>query len=248
MFATRRHFLRTGLIASTSLLLGSGDLLGASSKASETSYKVKKGDTLSAIAQRSGTTVRALQSRNNLKSDRILIGQKLVIPGNFAPLPALAPVIAATRKIKVDRNRWRHIVIHHSGIEAGSARAYDSNHRSRGMENGLAYHFVIGNGRDSGNGEIEIGPRWTKQLRGGHVRKSSVNNSGIGICIVGNFQKRRPGKKQLESAYNLVDYLLDGLVHRKCKVTVHRWVDINHTVCPGKHFPFSSFKQRYNIS
>ena len=248
MFATRRHFLRTGLLASTSLFWGSGDLIGATPTADETTYKVKKGDTLSGIAQRTGTTIRSLQTRNKLKSDRILIGQKLVIPGNFAPLPALASVIAATRKIKVDRNRWRYIVIHHSGIEAGNARAYDSNHRRRGMEHGLAYHFVIGNGRDSGNGEIEIGPRWTKQLRGGHVRKASVNNSGIGICLVGNFQNRRPGKTQLESAYNLVDYLRDGLVHRKCKITVHRWVDINHTVCPGKHFPFSTLKRRYNIA
>ena len=245
---SRRQFLSTGLLASAGLLWGTPDLSAASPGTGEIAYKVKKGDTLSAIAKRTGTTVRALQARNKIKGDRILIGQKLVIPGNFAPLAALAPVIAATRKIKIDRNRWRYIVIHHSAIEAGNARAYGSNHRRRGMEHGLAYHFVIGNGRDSGNGEIEIGPRWTKQLRGGHVRKSSVNNSGIGICLVGNFQNRRPGKTQLESAYNLVDYLRDGLVHRKCKVTVHRWVDINHTVCPGKHFPYKTLKSRYNIA
>jgi len=248
MFATRRHFLRHGLLATSGLLLGPGDIFGATPNTDEITYRVKKGDTLSAIAKRTGTSVKALQSRNRIKGDKIFIGQSLVIPGNFSPLPALAPVIAATKKVKVDRNRWRYIVIHHSGIEAGNARAYDSNHRRRGMEHGLAYHFGIGNGRDSGNGEIEIGPRWTKQLRGGHVRKTSVNNSGIGICLVGNFQNRRPGKKQLESAYNLVDYLRDGLVHPRCKVTVHRWVDINHTVCPGKHFPFSSLKRRYNIT
>jgi LysM repeat protein len=245
---TRRQFLQTGLLASTGFLWGAPDLLAASPRSGETSYKVKKGDTLSAIAKRSGTTVKGLQSRNKLKGDKILIGQHLIIPNNFAAHSSLAPVIAATRKINVTRSRWRYIVIHHSAIEAGNARAYDSNHRRRGMENGLAYHFVIGNGRDSGNGEIEIGPRWTKQLRGGHVRSSSVNNSGIGICLVGNFEKRRPSRKQLDAAFHLVDYLRDSLVHPKCKVTVHRWVDLNHTVCPGKHFPFSTLKRRYNIA
>lgn len=248
MMPSRRQFLRTGLIASTGLLWGAPNLLAATPGQGESVYKVNRGDTLSGIAKDSGTTVQALQVRNKLKGDRILIGQSLVIPDKFVAHPSLRSVIAATQKIKVDHQRWRYIVLHHSAIEAGNARIYDSNHRRRGMEHGLAYHFVIGNGRDSGDGEIEIGPRWTQQLRGGHVRSTVVNDSGIGICLVGNFEKRRPGKKQLDSAYNLVDWLRNGMVNPKHKVTVHRWVDINHTVCPGKHFPFSTLKRRYQIA
>ena len=35
-------------------------------------------------------------------------------------------------------------------------------HRDRGFDE-LGYHFVIGNGTNSGDGQIEVGPRWTKQ-------------------------------------------------------------------------------------
>lgn len=43
-------------------------------------YKVKSGDTLSGIAQRYRTTVTAIKRLNNLRSDRINIGQVLKIP------------------------------------------------------------------------------------------------------------------------------------------------------------------------
>lgn len=246
---TRRQFLSSGLLATAGLWLGGGNLWGAPPRTGEMTCVVKRGETLSLIARRHGVTVAALQQRNRLQGDRILVGQKLVIPGTTAAIPpGLAPVIAATQKIRVDAQRWRHIVLHHSGIEDGNARSYDAGHRRRGMEYGLAYHFVIGNGRDSREGEIEIGPRWLKQLRGGHVRNAAVNDNGIGICLVGNFEKRRPSAKQLAAAYDLVDYLRDGLVAPGHKVTVHRWVDRSHTVCPGKNFPFADLKRRYQIA
>lgn len=228
-------------------MLGGTELFAAN-KPGEITYKVKKGDTLSGIATQHGISIADLKQRNRLKSDRILVGQKLIVPIDASSLPALAPVVAATKHIRVDRNRWRYIVLHHSGIEDGNAKAYGAAHLRRGMEHGLAYHFVIGNGRDSGEGEIEIGPRWTKQLRGGHVRSTQVNNTGIGICLVGNFQNRRPSAKQLESAFALVDWLRAGQVHPQHKLTVHRWVDINHTVCPGRHFPYSTLKHRYSLA
>jgi LysM repeat protein len=40
-------------------------------------YTVKKGDTLSEIAQKHKTTVSKLKKLNNLKSDKLQIGQKL---------------------------------------------------------------------------------------------------------------------------------------------------------------------------
>lgn len=246
MFSSRRQFLQQTLLASAGMLFGGPALLGAGK--SEITYKVKKGDTLSAIAAHHGVSVADIQRRNRLKGDRILVGQKLIVPVEASNLPSLAPIVAATQKIRVDHDRWRYIVIHHSGIEDGNAKAYDAGHRRRGMEHGLAYHFVIGNGRDSGEGEIEIGPRWTKQLRGGHVRSTEVNNTGIGICLVGNFEKRRPSARQLESAFALVDWLRAGQVSPKHKLTVHRWVDRNHTVCPGRNFPFTTLKRRYNLT
>jgi LysM repeat protein len=43
-------------------------------------YRVKSGETLSRIAKRHGTTVKAIRAVNNLKSDRLLVGQKLTLP------------------------------------------------------------------------------------------------------------------------------------------------------------------------
>ncbi|MBM4054820.1 MAG: hypothetical protein FJ264_09150 [Planctomycetes bacterium] len=42
---------------------------------------------------------------------------------------------------------WKYIVIHHSASESGCAAEFDKFHREkRHWENGLGYHFVIGNG------------------------------------------------------------------------------------------------------
>jgi len=46
-----------------------------------TDYRVRRGDTLSGIASRFHTSVRAIQNANNLRSDRLSIGQRLQVPG-----------------------------------------------------------------------------------------------------------------------------------------------------------------------
>ncbi len=47
-------------------------------------YSVKSGDNLEKIAKQHGTTVKALRTANNLKTDRITVGQKLKIPAKAA--------------------------------------------------------------------------------------------------------------------------------------------------------------------
>jgi LysM repeat protein len=231
-----------GLGVST-LVAGGPSLLAQPAR----THKVRRGDTLGKVAAQYGVTVTALRIANRLKGDRINVGQVLAIPGGAAAAASvLAPVIAATARLRIERGRWRYVVAHHSGIEAGNAKSYGAAHRRRGMENGLAYDFVIGNGRDSGEGEIEIGPRWIKQLDGGHVRNGFFNAHGIGICLVGNFEKRRPSARQMAAFTALVDWLRDEApLGVRPTFTVHRWVDKNHTVCPGRFFPYAAMKQRY---
>jgi LysM repeat protein len=258
----RRQFLRRAALVLGGLALLPSPLLLASTE--ERVHVVRAGETLSSIAARHGVSVAALRTRNRIEGSRIVVGQRLVVPGpapaaSPAPAPAargstapatsaLAPVLAASRGLRIRPGRWTHLIVHHSGIESGNAKAYDGAHRRRGMENGLAYHFVIGNGRDSGDGEIEVGTRWTRQIFGGHVRSQAMNDCGIGICLVGNFEKREPGPRQLASLHALLEHLrgpgLPGA--RPARVTVHRWVDRNHTVCPGRRFPFADLKRRYD--
>ncbi len=244
---TRRDFLHS---ASLVLLgLAAPSLLWAQPAGSgERTHVVRKGENLTLIAQRYGVPVSTLRSRNRLRTDVIRVGQKLVVPGaaEAAPPAVLAPVLAATQGLPIRRGRWQHIVTHHSGLEDGNARSYHSGHLRRGWEYGLAYHFVIGNGRDSPEGQIEIGPRWLKQIHGGHVRSEEHNEHGIGICLVGNFEKRRPSARQLASYHALVQWLrTDAPLGVRPRVTVHRWVDRNHTVCPGRYFPYADLRKRY---
>jgi LysM repeat protein len=56
----------------------------ALSAGGEPTYAVKSGDNLSSIAKEKGTTVKALRAANNLKTDRITVGQKLKIPAKTA--------------------------------------------------------------------------------------------------------------------------------------------------------------------
>ncbi|MBW7930676.1 MAG: LysM peptidoglycan-binding domain-containing protein, partial [Gammaproteobacteria bacterium] len=67
-------------------------------------YKVQRGDTLSRIARRHGTTVSQLARLNGLKPDaRIRVGQSLALPGGAAPATAGRSVAAAAGTYKVVR-------------------------------------------------------------------------------------------------------------------------------------------------
>jgi LysM repeat protein len=71
------------------------DMTGVSTGGGET-YVVKSGDTLTKIAKSHGTTVKAIESENNLSTTKIKVGQKLKIPVKAeaaAPAPAPAPVV-----------------------------------------------------------------------------------------------------------------------------------------------------------
>jgi hypothetical protein len=150
-----------------------------------------------------------------------------------------------TTRLGVRSSRWQWIVAHHSAIRYGNAAIYGRAHRQRGMENGLAYHFVIGNGIDSGDGEIEIGPRWFRQIKGGHVHREEINEVGIGICLVGNFDQTRPTMKQLLAFQELVDYLRSDVVGTRIRFAVHKEIDPGRTACPGRFFPTAQMHRLY---
>ena len=157
-----------------------------------------------------------------------------------------AEVRRVTARLRVRPDRWKWIVAHHSAIKYGNASIYGRAHRQRGMENGLAYHFVIGNGVDSGDGEIEIGPRWFKQLQGGHVHREEINEVGIGICLVGNFEQTRPTTKQILAFRELMDYLRPSVVGAQTRFAVHKEIDPGRTACPGRFFPTAQMHRLYD--
>ena len=92
---------------------------------------------------------------------------------------------------------WKYIVIHNSATSSGNATSFGAYHTQMGY-GGLAYHFVIGNGRGSRDGQVEEGFRWKQQMSGTHVTVNAWyhNIYGIGICLVGDLERTRPTKKQ----------------------------------------------------
>jgi hypothetical protein len=158
-------------------------------------------------------------------------------------------VIEAIRRAPVKRRRWQFIVVHNSGTRQGNARVFDYYHRHvRRMQNGLAYHFVIGNGTSTGNGQIEVGDRWRRQINGGHVHSDYLNNISLGICLVGDFNRDQPTRAQLDACEELIRYLRDrcGKTDRgTIPVRPHREMNPPRwpTDCPGDDFPYSWFRR-----
>ena len=66
----------------SSNLLKVGQVLKLTDSNKEDYYVVKSGDSLWKIANNFGTTVNELKSINNLKTDILKVGQKLIIPNN----------------------------------------------------------------------------------------------------------------------------------------------------------------------
>ena len=236
----------------------------ASSAAPKTWLKVQKGDTLSKIAREHGVKVEDLRKWNRLSGDTIRPGDLLRIrPVTIAtttPKTAVAPpaprkpappewrfVTPVRAQIDGPKNRlrdWEYIVIHHSGTSGGSARIFDYYHtEERGMENGMAYHFVIGNGTDSGDGQIEVGNRWKKQLQGGHLASETLNEIAIGVCLVGDFSRSRVGPRQTAALIELVQYLRRMMPENRLKFRLHREINTRPTECPGRFFPGKAIRE-----
>ncbi len=150
----------------------------------------------------------------------------------------------------VRKGRWRYLVVHNSGTRQGNARIFDYYHRRvRHMPNGMAYQFVIGNGNGSGNGKIEIGPRWTGQLAGGHCASDYLNNIAIGICLVGDFNRHDPTRAQLAALEELVNYLRKrvGRIDRQLAIVKgHKEINPKPTDCPGRRFPLRWLHRKFD--
>jgi len=140
------------------------------------------------------------------------------------------------------KRKWRYIIIHHTASTAGNARSIGLYHlRVRKWSRGMGYHFLIGNGHQSADGRIEAGPRWRKQQTGAHAGVNKYNRLGIGISLVGNFEKSRPSAKQLAALRDLVRNLCRKYNISVSNIKGHR--HIKNTACPGKYFPMEEFRK-----
>ncbi len=169
---------------------------------------------------------------------------KPVKPVNTPPLPQVQAE-PGWRLAKGISDRWTYIVIHHSASNTGGAKAFDHCHRQDNHWDELGYHFVIGNGTHTADGQVEIGSRWNKQKHGAHCKTPDnyYNDHGIGICLVGNFEQSHPTSAQLESLHKLLVFLCTECNIPPSKVTTHKSVT-NRTACPGRNFSLNTVKKK----
>ena len=120
-------------------------------------------------------------------------------------------------------------------------------HREQNHWDGVGYDFVIGNGTDSGDGQVEVTFRWQQQLTGAHCGGTPdnwANVDGIGICLVGNFQYATPTPRQMESLVQLVRFLQKRYGVSRDHVYGHSTTPgARVTACPGARFPMATFKR-----
>jgi LysM repeat protein len=117
---------KTNAIANPDLVIA-GDVLkvpGAAAAAPATTYTVRSGDTLAAIADRMGVTTAALAEANAIRNPNvILIGQVLHKPGAAAAAPAPARAAAPpapARTYVVVRGDTLSLVALHLGVDIGT--------------------------------------------------------------------------------------------------------------------------------
>lgn len=111
----------------------------ASLKKGPGEYTIRKGDTLSRIARRSGSSVSQLKAANGLRGDLIRVGQVLQIPGNMVAStsghpdddPQLASSQSLTHQVRRGESLW-HI-----------ARRYGTSVGHLREENGLADDLLM---------------------------------------------------------------------------------------------------------
>lgn len=176
-------------------------------------------------------------------------------PPGFQPLPLVSvavrsldrpPRLEGRLDTPLERD-WNYIVIHHSGTDGGSEASFDRYHREVRGWDGVGYDFVIGNGRGSPDGLVEVTFRWEQQRTGAHaggVRGNVYNREGVGICVVGNFDEAEPTARQMEALVALVNYLQQRCAIPTQNILTHRHAREGATRCPGSEFPWYEFLAR----
>jgi N-acetyl-anhydromuramyl-L-alanine amidase AmpD len=145
--------------------------------------------------------------------------------------------------------KWTAIMIHHSGTKNGDTAIFDKWHRENNHWQGVGYDFVIGNGSNSGDGQVEVTFRWQKQVTGAHVGGTPgnwANKDGIGICLVGDFNQTQPTSAQMQSLVKLVRFLQNRYGIPKSRIYGHNTTPGAGTVtdCPGRNFPMGWLKSQ----
>jgi hypothetical protein len=145
--------------------------------------------------------------------------------------------------------QWSAVVVHHSATENGNMAIFDRVHREGNHWEGVGYDFVIGNGTDSADGQVEVTFRWHRQMVGAHCKTPGnwANENAVGICLVGNLDHMTPSKRQMASLAQLVQFLQRRYDIPGARIYGHKTMPgAKSTDCPGGRFSMSELHTLIN--
>jgi hypothetical protein len=151
--------------------------------------------------------------------------------------------------------RPEFIVLHHSltadsgTVSWGAIRKYHTDPAGPYKFNAIGYHW----GLELVGDYYEILVGRTMQEEGAHCKEAGMNRRGVGICMVGDFDKAPPPEAQLIALTRLVTWLMDDLRIPQERVIGHRdaglmagfdWQKGQYKTCPGRQFDIEAFRNR----
>lgn len=138
-------------------------------------------------------------------------------------------------------NKPKFIIIHHSLTKDGllaDVEAIRKYHMDKGWTD-VGYHYILEYVRDSRNARVYIGRM--RQENGAHT--IGFNTKSIGICVVGNFDKKTlsPKEYKYKVLVRLILRIMQGfdipvknvIGHRETYKLRHKRVE---KTCPGSQF------------
>ena len=136
-------------------------------------------------------------------------------------------------------NKREYVIVHHSitprDLNANiTESSFNNSHKRRGFPKStkgwyIGYHFVV-----FGDGEVR---QYRKDNEtGAHCREGSMNFKGVGICMVGNFDKEVPSKEQALATLKLIKQLQKDYKIPSANVQGHREY-ATYKSCPGNNIP-----------
>lgn len=151
--------------------------------------------------------------------------------------------------------RPRFIIIHHSATADGKTFSWGAIRRyhmqpppeGRGWVN-VGYHVgveLVGDHYETLFGRM-------LDEEGAHCKEGGMNQLGIGVCLVGNFDAEAPGEQALAKLREVVRYLMRAHDIPPRNVLGHReiglragfdWTKGQYKSCPGKMFDMEEFRE-----
>jgi len=147
---------------------------------------------------------RLLSEVEHLEAELGITPGVVVSPPPMRDVRATLPVHASKRYPTRSTDEIRRIIVHHTVTRPDITPEHIARvHVNRGKA-GITYHFLI-----NGDGTIH----WTQPLEAvtEQTLVGEVNADGVGVALAGNFTQKVPTEAQLESAAQLIAWLLSTL-------------------------------------